>query len=205
MADEVRGTGMRVCVLRASREYTPAHAQWLAAQVPDLVVLSDVEVPGVSRLPLLHDWPGWFAKMELFRPDLRGPLLYLDLDTVVLGDLSPLERSGPSRMLSDFYRPHQPASGLMYLTEEDRAKVWAHWMRDPAGHMRRARTTQCWGDQGIIAEALPGVARWGSEAVSYKVHCQRAGVPPAGARVVCFHGQPRPWGVKHSWVPEWPH
>ena len=205
MADEVRGPAMRVCVLRASREYTPAHVQWLAAQVPDLVVLSDVDVPGVPRLPLLHDWPSWFAKMELFRPDLRGPLLYLDLDTVVLGDLSPLERPGPSRMLSDFYRPHQPASGLMYLTEEDRAKVWGHWMRDSAGHMRRARTPQCWGDQGIIAEALPGVARWGSEAVSYKVHCKATGRPPVGARVVCFHGQPRPWGVKHSWVPEWPH
>jgi len=27
--------------------------------------------------------------------------------------------------------------------------------------------------------------------VSYKVHC-RAGVP-AGARVVCFHGRPKPW------------
>lgn len=205
MADEVRHPAMRVCVLRASREYTPAHVQWLARQVPGLVVLSDVDVPGVPRLPLQYDWPGWFAKMELFRPDLTGPLLYLDLDTVVLGDLSALEGSDRSKMLSDFYRSHQPASGFMWLTDDDRARVWEHWMRDPAGHMRRAKTTQCWGDQGIIAEALPGVARWGDEVVSYKVHCKATGHPPKGARVVCFHGQPRPWGVKHSWVPAWPH
>lgn len=194
----------RVCVLRAGPEYTPGHAQWLAQQVPGLTVLSDVDVPGIPRVALQHDWSGWFAKMELFRPDLRGDFLYLDLDTVVLGDLAALE-GGPTRMLSDFYRPKQVASGFMWLTEEDRAKVWEHWMRDPAGHMRRAVTSQCWGDQGIIAEALPHAERWGPEVVSYKVHCRATGKPPADARVVCFHGQPRPWGVKHSWVPTWPH
>lgn len=192
---------MRLCVLRSSREYTPAHVQWLARQVPGLVVMSDVDAPGVERIPLLHDWQGWWAKMEMFRPDIPGDVLYLDLDTVVLGDLAPLEGSATSRMLSDFYRPHLPASGFMWLTEADRARVWEYWMRDPAAHMRRAVTRDCWGDQGIIGEALPDVKRWGPEVVSYKVHCRQRGLPPPGASVVCFHGQPRPWGVKHPWIP----
>nr|WP_145924153.1 hypothetical protein [Halomonas elongata] len=39
--------------------------------------------------PLAHGWPGWWSKLELFRPH-GGDLLYLDLDTVVRGDLQPL-------------------------------------------------------------------------------------------------------------------
>ncbi|SDF69664.1 hypothetical protein SAMN05216571_101257 [Onishia taeanensis] len=211
----------RVCVLRSGGEFGPEHVQWLAGRVDlnhwlarhddnDIQCLSDVEVRGVPTIPLAHGWPGWWAKMELFRPDLPGDLIYLDLDTVVLYDLEPLiaAAAGRTTLLSDFYRPAQPASGLMYIAERDKARVWAHWMRDPAGHMARARTTACWGDQGILRQVLgDGVQRWQDVAqgqvVSYKAHC-RQGIP-AAARVVCFHGNPRPWAARDSnrnnWIP----
>ena len=65
--------------------------------------------------------------MNLFHPSIRGDLLYFDLDTVIVGDLSELSSMGRTTLLSDFYYPERPASGLMYLTESDRAKVWAAW------------------------------------------------------------------------------
>jgi hypothetical protein len=43
--------------------------------------------------PSEHRWPGWWAKMNLFdaRPWYRRDrMIYLDLDTVIVGDLSPL-------------------------------------------------------------------------------------------------------------------
>lgn len=196
----------RVCVLRSGGDYGPEHVQWLARQTVALECLSDVPVPGVKTIPLQHDWPGWFAKFELFRPDLSGDLLYLDLDTVLLHGLQPLIEAARHRttLLSDFYRPAQPASGLMYIAEADKEKVWRHWMRDPAGHMARARTTRCWGDQGILRQVLgDGVQRWQDVApgqvASYKVHCRQG--PPPGARVVCFHGTPRPWAAPDDWIP----
>ncbi|MCH4563351.1 hypothetical protein MKP05_09435 [Halomonas sp. EGI 63088] len=207
----------RVCVLRSGGDYGPEHVQWLAGRV-DLLqwlvgksgvlqCLSDVPVRGVPTLPLAHGWPGWWSKLELFRPDIGGDLLYMDLDTVVLGDLQQLidAAGGRTTMLSDFYWPERPASGLMYIAERDKARVWEAWRRDPAGHMRRRGGRGTLGDQGFLGRVLgDGVQRWQDVApgqvVSYKAHC-RQGVPP-GARVCCFHGQPRPWDVRAEWVPE---
>ena len=55
-----------VTVLRSGGEYGPRHVQWLARQIPGLVCLSDRKVEGVETIPLRHDWPGWWAKMEMF-------------------------------------------------------------------------------------------------------------------------------------------
>lgn len=190
-----------VCVLRSGGEYQPEHVQWLSRQVPGLICLSDVDVPGVEVVPLEHDWPGWWSKLELFSGAIPGDLLYLDLDTVVTGCLGGFE-VGETTMLSDFYKPRLPASGLMYIADRDKPRVWREWVKDPQAHMRRCRTSQCWGDQGFLAGVLRP-QRWQDQlpgrVVSYKVHC-RSGVP-AAADVVCFHGNPRPWSVNQSWVP----
>lgn len=192
----------RVCVLRSGGEYKPRHVQWLANQVPGLVCLSDIPVPGVDTIPLESDWPAWWSKIELFRPDIPGDLLYLDLDTVVLGDLEPFEDVGTTTMLSDFYRPDLPASGLMYIAEADKQLVWDAFCADPCGHMRRCRTRRKWGDQGFLSEVLPA-QRWQDvlpgAVVSFKVDC-RSGLPP-DAKIVCFHGSPRPWDARAKWIP----
>lgn len=198
----------RVCVLQSGKEYRPEHVQWLARQVPGLVCITRDEVPGVPTVRPRHDWPGWWSKLNLFDPELiPGDLLYLDLDTVVPGDLAPLEQVGRfadrSIMLSDFYRPAYPASGLMYIKQADKPHVWAQWLQDPAGHMRRCVTTQHWGDQGFLRTVLSPL-RWQTllpgAVLSYKAHLRNQALPKT-ARVVCFHGQPRPWAVKEPWVP----
>lgn len=190
-----------ICVLRSGGEYGPEHVQWLARQVPGLVCLSDVEVPGVETWPLYYDWPGWWSKMELFRPDIRGDLLYLDLDTVVLGDLAQFN-VGVTTVLADFTKPGTIGSGFMYLVEMDRPPVWAAWVQDSERHMRECVTQERWGDQGFLQGVLVA-QRWQDvlpgRVVSYKAHCH--GGVPSGAKVVCFHGKPRPWEVSASWVP----
>src|SRR6056297_1694046 len=55
------------------------------------VCLSDVDIEGVDTIPLVHGWPGWWSKMELCRPGaVMGPLLFCDLDMVIIDDLAPL-------------------------------------------------------------------------------------------------------------------
>lgn len=187
-----------VCVLRSGGDFSPEHVRWLAKQVPGLVCLSDVPVPGVETIPLAHDWPGWWAKLEMFAPSLSGDVLMIDLDTVVKELPAQPERT---TVLRDFTEPSIIGSGLMYVTADDRARVWAAWIADPAGHMAACKRWPKWGDQGFLMDHLADAARWqDSEPVySYKVHCQRG--MPTDAKVVCFHGKPRPWLVRADWVP----
>lgn len=187
----------RVCVLRSGGDFQPWHVQWLAAQVPGLVCLSDQAVPGVPTLPLRTNWRGWWAKMEAFDVSLiAGDVLLMDLDTVVLElPRTPQETT----VLPDFYRPEWMGSGFMFLTEPDRVRCWERFNADPVRHMRECTTRARWGDQGFLRRVIGGAARWGDEVRSYKVHCLE-GVPP-GTKVVCFHGRPRPWDVRASWVP----
>lgn len=201
-----------VCVLRSGGEYKPEHVRALAKQVPGLECISDVDIDGVPCIPMPEHWPGWWSKMNLFHPSIRGDLLYIDLDTVVVGDLSELASLGRTTLLSDFYYPERPASGLMYLAESDRAKVWAAWIADPKAAMHKCMRH---GDQQFIGEVLHDAQRFQDvlpgRVVSYKVHVAKGlnkrsigdGTVPVGASVVCFHGRPRPWGIREGWVPEY--
>jgi hypothetical protein len=180
----------RVCVLRSGGDFKPEHAQALARQVPGLVCLSDVPVPGVEVLPLRHSWPKWWAKMEAYGAAIQGDMLLLDLDTYVR---RVPELPSVTTVLPDFYRPALMGSGFMYVTEQDRNCIWEAFIRSPAAHMQRCRTRTCWGDQGFLMPLIGDSPRWGANVVSWKVHC-KGGIPPS-ADVVCFHGKPRPWEV----------
>ena len=186
---------MRVCVLRSGGEYSAKHVQWLSRQVTGLHCLSDVDVPGVPTIPLRYDWPGWWAKLEICRPDIPGDVLYFDLDTVALS----VPEVSETTVLADFYHKHLVGSGFMYITERDRARVWAHFMADPERHIRECTRWPRHGDQAIFGDVLSGTKRWGSNVVSYKAHCRR-GVTQ-GADVICFHGKPRPWDAREDWIP----
>lgn len=165
------------------------------------VCFSDVEVPGADRIPLDYGWPGWWSKMELFRPEVRGDLLYMDLDTMPVASLTPLisQCNGHTIALRDFYHKDRIGSGLMYLPEAMRARIWARFMRNPESNIREysKRTVARWGDQAFLfdnfaeqplrwQDVVPGAV------VSYKAHVQRSGSVPAGTSIVCFHGKPRP-------------
>jgi len=189
---------VRVCVLKSGGEYGPNHVHWLARQVPHLVCLTDMHVPGIVTIPLEHNYPGWWSKLELCRPDIAGDLMYFDLDTVVKS--VPVVQK--TTVLRDFYHPDLVGSGLMYLTEADRAKCWEAWIKDPSGHMKACTKFPKYGDQGFFGEILHDADRW-QDVLPGKVTSYKAGAPRdwAAADIICFHGKPRPWGVRLDWVP----
>ena len=204
------------CVLRSGGEYKPEHVvslyrgvqrHWDISRLGYLYMICLTDVPflqfGVACIPLVGGWPGWWSKMELFRPDLRGDLFYLDLDTVVVGSLGEVASVGQPTILRDLFHRDVPCrqglvgSGLMYLPEVVRPSIWRDWIRDPNACMRKH---QARGDQAFIEEHAGGWARWQDvlpdQVISYKVHVQpNKGRVPDKARVVCFHGRPRPWQV----------
>ena len=202
------------CVLRSGGEYGPQHVygmrRMLNEHLPEhtFTCLSDVAALNGVQRPLRHDWPGWWAKMELCRPDITGPLLFLDLDMVVVGDLAPLVAdTSRSIVLRDLYRGRRNRkavqSCLMLLTEADRAAVWAAWSKDREGWMRRKRS-----DQDVYEAVLKDRAAFWQDThpgavVGYKTDLARGRKPvPEGARIVAFHGRPRPWNSGKAWAVE---
>jgi hypothetical protein len=192
------------------REYVERIARGVERHLPgvDFRCLSDDS--GVTgHMALDHDWPTWWSKLELFRPDLRGDILYLDLDTVICGGLSEIAGVGRLTVLRDFYhyfahgRANGIGSGLMYLPEADRAAIWERWIADPSHWM-----AQCgqFGDQRFLEliGLRESAARWQDlvpgQVVSYKAHCRDQ--RPPDARLVCYHGKPRPhetgWAVDRA-------
>lgn len=195
------------CVLRAGGDYGPTHVERLQRQLAlhlphaELVCLSDVEVPS-KRIPLRQSWPGWWAKMELFAPWVKGDILFFDLDTSLVGDLSDIAAVRPLTLLQDFYFPQHVSTGMMFLPIAVRPAIWKVFSRDPQRWMQQYSGATAggarWGDQGFLsAHGLGSAQRWQSvvpgQVYSYKAHCRGEASLPTNPRVICFHGQPRPW------------
>jgi hypothetical protein len=187
------------CVLRQSTVYTTARVEWLRRQLPgvELIVLGDHKG---ATIPLLFNWPGWWSKLELCRPDIPGDVFFMDLDTVHISGVEAFTRPRPTTFLSDFYRPANLQSSVMYLTASDRAYVWSRWMTDPAGHIANysVRRPGHNGDQNFMEAVLTSrVARWQDDPTtpvcSYKVDYLKGHDPTAG--LIVFHGRPRPWDL----------
>ena len=207
-----------VCVYRTGGDYNADYVRRLAVGVHnniamphDFICLSDdPEVAGVgSNLPLAHNWPGWWAVMELYR--IRGPALYFDLDTVIVGDITPLAQwaiDNPKDIASlRGFKGEWSATGIL-AWGGDQSRIHRHFSQDVLQGSLSVRgglqignghwsSDQNWIDAHSyihtrINDFFPYV-------YSYKHHCKRG--LPEGARVICFHGHPRPSEVKPR--PDW--
>lgn len=205
-----------VTVLKTGGDFDKEYVDWIRESVPkeyDFVCLSDdPEVPGY--FPLDYHYPGWWSKMEIFRPGiLDDDIFYLDLDTVILKDITEdlheLESSCCFLMLSDFYNPDRLASGIMYIPRDLRIKVWNSWIdSDPEKMMEKYR-----GDQDFLENLIHEYTAtfddiFGDDWVcSYKAHIAKSypkGVEPkvvdvTKSKIICFHGKPRPKDIKDIW------
>lgn len=178
------------CVLRSGGPYTPEYVRRLKDGVDanlsghTFVCLSDCNVP-CERIPLETDWPGWWAKIEVLK--LPGPVLYLDLDTVITGDLSEIT-AYPHRftMLADFMHDRL-ASGVMAWNGD-----WSHLYRD----YDPTRNYPGHGDQGYIAGKVK--AERFQDLFPGQIVSRKKGPRNPNERIVCFHGHPRPHQVNWS-------
>ena len=192
-------------------EFKSSHVQSLARQCAqfapgvDFVCITNEKVPGVECWPNRNKWPGWWVKFEAFAPEVKGDILYMDLDTVIIGSLAELLKVDKLTLLRDAYRDGKKykkglQASLMMLPERDRQGPWEYFSTQPLTYMETYKVkgdqplleryymnrAQCWQD------ILPG------QIVSAKVGCGLGNsfskpIIPADARLIFFHGKPRPW------------
>lgn len=140
---------------------------------------------------------GWWAKLEAFAPwneDIR-PCLHIDLDTFVVGDVRPIMALDTSKLwlIKQFLsNTHLGESGLFIAPDTELSdRIWE----------RRHLRNNYYGDgaylrsfpHAFIPDAVDGI-------YSYKRHCQQT--CPRDARVVCFHGKPKPPNLE-GWALSW--
>lgn len=167
--------------------------------------ITEHAIEGVDTVAPPTDLPGWWGKIGLFKPGFTASQnLWLDLDVVIVGSLTPLVKRYHSRVLAAPWNWAASGHGgiqssVMLWKAEHPNGIYDSFMQRPDEIMARLH-----GDQEYLTELRDGglpVTEIKSELVrSYKYHCKQ-GVPE-GAAVVCFHGKPDPHEVQDAWVKE---
>ncbi len=139
---------------RGVRRFAPAFER--------IVCLTDLPlaVAGVERVPLRHDWPSWWSKIEALRAGLfAGTVVLCDLDTVFTGDASPLAEPGLAAM-EDFFHGGRLSSALLRWSGDELAFVYETFAADPERWMRPGSCGRVpnavHGDQVVIDHLLRG-------------------------------------------------
>lgn len=169
--------------------------------------LSDRQIPGVHTEISKHSWPGWWSKLELFEIATEGHHLYFDLDVVITGSIDGLVSDRLS-MPKNWAQSGHGGCQSSVMAWGDNYSFLAGCF-DPMelsapsnGNFGWYGRYKFWGDQEYITHFVgePGAGKVEEMhgIYSYKYHCRQS-LPP-DAKVVCFHGLPKPDQVNDQWV-----
>jgi hypothetical protein len=164
------------CVMKSGRTYNEKWVYRLCEDAKkycssgyDFVCLSDREIDGIKTIPLIHDWSTYWCKIELFRKGLfTNPVLYIDLDTLICGDVSKLMsvehiftmahewgRSGdPNSFQSSFMAWNGDFSFIYNLFKKDPNFYMKAYEKSCYVNGSKGRVFRNIGDQGFIPVAL---------------------------------------------------
>jgi hypothetical protein len=192
------------------------------------------EVPPHMVKHALEDWPGiagprrsWWYKIQMFNSEHHsGPLLYFDLDTVIVGNIDwiwglPLKFFYGIKDFRSLWRPTDVGinSSIMWWDTTKFNHVWSDFL----GKDRNMLVKQYHGDQDFISDTITHLNRrffdpsrikswrWQCLDGGYDFKTRRYRQPMTGTkiddnlRVLVFHGDPKPLDVtdpvvKHYWT-----
>ena len=167
------------------------------------------ELSALTLLPFPYNhWPGWWSKMNLFSPELESlrPFIYMDLDTMVLGNLQPIFEALEGEqlhMVNDFYRPGHCNSTFMYIPGNNNDQIdctWKVWFNTPLTHMKRFRGDQDFVESTVLRRCY--VQDKVNVLTTFKPARKLRKTQPKEEYIVCFHGKPRipEAAAKFKWV-----
>lgn len=154
------------------------------------------EIPAI-RIPLEHDWPGWWAKMELHRPDLpKGRTLYLDLDSHVISDLKPIldfpgdlvmfrtrAPEGRQRKNKDSTIVYRYQAATMLFDPGAMKRIYRRFEKNSKHYMKSFRS-----DQDVMGSWIPNQPVFSDEWMRKLSGCRDMKEPPKD--VIIITGRP---------------
>lgn len=166
-------------------------------------------LPGIEYVTTGHaGLPGWWGKIAVFAPMFNGRRLYFDLDTVIVGDLTPLaEWSGRFAICANFTRwsghrtyPCRYGSCVMSFGPGFSWSAWESLYHERESFMRTCR----YGDQEAIEAVVPDATLLQDvmPAGFFLGYRALTAVRPEGCAVVVFAGSHKPHDCPHQWIRE---
>lgn len=144
------------------------------------------------------DTPSCYRRLKAFSPDMGKIVgrrfVSIDLDVVVVGDLTPVLNRTEDFIIWGPNGRRTPYNGSMWMMDAGaRAQVWTRFQENPERCIARARGAGFYGsDQAWICYALgPNEKRWVAEdgVYSFRMHLkENRGELPKDARMVIFEG-----------------
>ncbi len=171
----------------------------------EIVCLTDdpSNITEVDRIvPMLHNYPKWWGKIELFREDItqNKHCLFIDLDTVICKNIDQLcATDGSFLALYDFYRPTVLQTGIMKWSVNKQSKdIYANFITtDFSKYIHRGDHE--WIGKNVtnfkfLQHTLPDYI------CSYKKDLAYIAKGLKEPNIICFHGDPRPHTIKHDFI-----
>lgn len=212
-----------IACVRTGQKYGPEYVDRLRAMVDRhlpvphrFVCLTDQkDLPqGVEHVDVRdHGLHGWWAKMLLLDPATRadwGRTIYLDLDTVIVGDLTPLaEWCGDFAICANFTResniktwPCRYGSCVMSIAPTFGRTVYEAFEADREGWIRKAGNK---GDQWVIERLFPKasllqMAMPAGFFVHWRKLADHPSAPPDSAALVIYAGGRTPKSIGPAWA-----
>ena len=160
------------------------------------VCLSDRHIEGVDTKFLKPGLTGWWNKLQLFDGDIYGRMVYLDLDTLIVGNIDwLLNYTGGFMGIEDLghVNEHQPhlkdklQSGVMAWDSESMDWVYKEFFfkRDAAAKEFRGDgeyLNQTITNRTLLQQVFP------DELKSYKYEVYPDNIEDVS--IICFHGRP---------------
>jgi len=174
----------------------------------------DIEVRPLPHCPTVsgREEEAW-RKLSLFSRnlgDLEGPTLFIDLDVIIVGPIDDFFPHAPGSfcIIHNWTHPdRRVGNSSVFRFEAGRHEyVFDAYLRDHATIVERYRNEQIFLTH--MVDQAEGVEWWPPEwCVSFKKHCLPRGVTkllrpsriPPGARIVAFHGDPKPPDAAIRW------
>ncbi|ETD83873.1 hypothetical protein ACTTAL_15245 [Rhodobacter capsulatus] len=178
-------------------------------------------VPEFGLRPDLWQIGGW-PKIGVFQRDLyglRGRALFIDLDMMILSDLTPFFDHPAPFIATDMGAnwkpragkgPEEPGTCLFAFTLGAEPQIYERFNEDRNGNAHRFGL-----EQNCVAAFAHSVTCWPADwVISFKRHLRPPALlgtvlpvrrPPASAKVLAFHGRPRPLDlIRKGWWGELP-
>jgi len=189
-----------ICCVKTGKKYDATYVRRLrdgvrrhlpeSAKGERFVCFTNEPVDGVECEPLPVDLPKWWAKLSVFA--IGKPLIYLDLDIVIVGSLEPLLKWEGFGVIKNAWLKGYNSS-VVKLTGNE-THVWERFVPGVMSAMR--------GDQDWLNVAMPDAPMFPVEWFpSWKAHrCFAMPAPPRDAIAINLHGSPKPHQVASGWL-----
>ena len=203
-----------MCLYKSGGDYDAEYVRRLRNMVCrhvtipfDFVCLTDDPVKDVTCIALSNGHGGWWSKVELFRSNIVASdyIVYFDLDTIILDNIDKLLKVDASFAALLPWNTANRANGLLasgimawdndgtyrFIYDEFRPELSSNYPHGDQEYITKVLNKHRYSFEPL-QELIGGI-------YSYKRNC--IAKLPRGAKIVCFHGRPRPHTITNvGWV-----